>query len=30
MNFRIVKSNDVAYEELFNLSVYNSIREKSF
>ena len=30
MNFRIVKINDIAYEELFNLSIYVSIREKKF
>jgi hypothetical protein len=30
VNFKIVKIDDVVYEELFNLSVYESIREKSF
>ena len=28
MNFEIVKIDDVFYDELFNLSVYESIREK--
>jgi hypothetical protein len=27
VNFEIVKIDDVIYEELFNLSVYESIRE---
>ena len=30
MSFGIVKINDVAYEELFNISVYNSIKDKLF
>jgi len=30
VNFKIVKIDDIVYEELFNLSVYESIREKSF
>jgi hypothetical protein len=30
VNIKIVKIDDVVYEELFNLSVYESIREKSF
>jgi hypothetical protein len=28
VNFEIVKIDDVFYDELFNLSVYESIREK--
>jgi hypothetical protein len=27
VNFEIVKMNDVTYDELFNLSVFESIRE---
>ena len=30
VNIKIVKIDDVVYEELFNLSVYESRREKSF
>jgi hypothetical protein len=30
VNIKIVKIDDVVYEELFNLSIYESIREKSF
>ena len=30
VNFRIEKIDDVACEKLFNLSVYNSIRDKLF
>jgi hypothetical protein len=30
MNFEIVKINDIAYEEFFNLSIYESIREILF
>jgi hypothetical protein len=30
MNFKIVRIDDVCYEELFNLLIYESIREKLF
>ena len=30
MTFEIVKINDIAYEEFFNLSIYESIREILF
>jgi hypothetical protein len=30
VNYEIVKIDDVAYNEFFNLSVYESIREKLF
>jgi hypothetical protein len=30
VSFGIVKIDDVAYEELFNILVYNSIRDKLF
>ena len=30
MSFEIVKIDDVAYKELFNISFYESIREKLF
>jgi hypothetical protein len=30
MNFEIVRINYVGYEELFNLLIYESIREKLF
>jgi hypothetical protein len=30
VNFEIVKIDDVAYNEFFNLSVYESIEEKLF
>ena len=30
MNFKIVRIDDVCYEELFNLLIFESIREKLF